>query len=94
MAITVTMPPMGESVSEGTVEKYCVAEGDKVEKDQILCEITTDKVDAEIPAPEAGVVREILVPEGSTVEVGAELLVIDASGTGAGAPVLGEKGPI
>ncbi|MFQ5514802.1 MAG: dihydrolipoamide acetyltransferase family protein [Myxococcota bacterium] len=77
MAVTVIMPQMGESVSEGTVERWCVREGDRVEKDQILCEITTDKVDAEIPAPEAGILTQILVAEGQTVEVGAELALID-----------------
>ncbi len=77
MAISVTMPQMGESVVEGTIEKWCVNEGDRVEKDQILCEITTDKVDAEIPAPEAGIVSRILVPEGQTVEVATELAVIE-----------------
>ena len=81
MGITVTMPQMGESVVEGTIEKWCVSEGDRVEKDQILCEITTDKVDAEIPAPEGGVVTQLLVSEGQTVEVGTELAVIDAAGT-------------
>ena len=81
MGITVTMPQMGESVVEGTIEKWCVREGDRVEKDQILCEITTDKVDAEIPAPEGGVVMRLLVQEGQTVEVGTELAVIDAAGT-------------
>jgi len=85
MAITVTMPQMGESVVEGTIEKWCVSEGDRVEKDQTLCEITTDKVDAEIPAPEGGVVTRILVPEGQTVEVGAELAEIDAAGAARGA---------
>ena len=51
MPITVTMPQMGESVVEGTIERWLVQEGDRVEKDQILCEVSTDKVDAEIPAP-------------------------------------------
>lgn len=80
MAISVTMPQMGESVVEGTIEKWCVSEGDRVEKDQILCEITTDKVDAEILAPEAGIVSRILVPEGQTVEVATELAVIEPVG--------------
>jgi 2-oxoglutarate dehydrogenase E2 component (dihydrolipoamide succinyltransferase) len=80
MAIAVTMPQMGESVVEGTIEKWCVSEGDRVEKDQILCEITTDKVDAEIPAPEAGIVSRILVPEGQTVEVATELALIEPTG--------------
>ena len=77
MAITVTLPQMGESVVEGTVERWLVAPGDSVDKDQILCEVTTDKVDVELPAPEAGVLKEILVAEGTTVEVGAELAVLE-----------------
>ena len=81
MAISVTLPQMGESVVEGTVERWLVREGERVEKDQILCEVTTDKVDAEIPAPEAGVVMRIVASEGTTVEVGAELIVLDPEGT-------------
>jgi 2-oxoglutarate dehydrogenase E2 component (dihydrolipoamide succinyltransferase) len=85
--ITVTMPEMGESVVEGTVEKWLVRAGDRVEKDQVLCEVTTDKVDAEIPAPAAGVVAQILVEVGSTVQVGAKLVSIDETASaGAGAP--------
>ena len=79
MAIIVTLPQMGESVVEGTVERWLVREGERVEKDQIVCEITTEKVDAEIPAPEAGVLTRRLVEEGTVVEVGAELAVIDAN---------------
>ena len=83
MAITVTMPQMGESVVEGTLEKWCVREGEQVEKDQILCEVTTDKVDAEIPAPEAGRIKQILVAEGTIVEVGRELVILEATVPGA-----------
>ena len=72
MAMTVTMPQMGESVVEGTVERWLVAEGERVAKDQVLCEITTEKVDAEVVAPEAGVVVKLLVPQGTTVAVGTE----------------------
>jgi 2-oxoglutarate dehydrogenase E2 component (dihydrolipoamide succinyltransferase) len=82
MSITVTMPQMGESVVEGTLEKWVVREGDHVEKDQTLCEMTTDKVDAEIPSPGSGVIARILVPEGTTVDVGAELVVIDTDAAG------------
>lgn len=81
MAMTVTMPQMGESVVEGTVERWLVAEGERVAKDQVLCEITTEKVDAEVVAPEAGVVVKLLVPQGTTVAVGTELVVLDAQGT-------------
>jgi len=84
MSLSVTMPQMGESVVEGTVERWRVAEGDRVEKDQVLCEVTTDKVDAEIPAPVDGIVSKILVPPGTTVRVGAEIAMIEA-GAGAGA---------
>jgi len=81
MAITVTMPQMGESVVEGTVERWLVREGERVAKDQILCEITTDKVDAEVVAPEAGVVTKLLVAQGTTVPVGTELALLDAAGS-------------
>lgn len=77
MAVTVSLPQMGESVVEGTVERWLVREGERVEKDQVICEVTTDKVDAEIPAPEAGVLTQILVQEGATIEVGTELAVVD-----------------
>jgi 2-oxoglutarate dehydrogenase E2 component (dihydrolipoamide succinyltransferase) len=71
------MPKMGESVVEGTLERWLVREGERVEKDQNLCEITTDKVDTEIPAPEAGVITQLLVAEGETIEVGAKLALIN-----------------
>jgi len=83
MSLSVTMPQMGESVVEGTVERWRVAVGDRVEKDQVLCEVTTDKVDAEIPAPVDGVLAKILVPQGTTVKVGTEIALIEA-GAGAG----------
>jgi len=80
MSMTVSMPQMGESVVEGTVERWLVAEGERVAKDQVLCEITTEKVDAEVVAPESGVVVKLLVPQGTTVAVGTELVVLDAQG--------------
>ena len=64
MATTVTMPPLGESVLEGTVGKWLVSEGQRVERDQPLVEILTDKTDSEIPAPTAGVVLRLLAKEG------------------------------
>jgi 2-oxoglutarate dehydrogenase E2 component (dihydrolipoamide succinyltransferase) len=76
------MPQMGESVVEGTLERWLVQKGDRVAKDQNLCEITTDKVDAEVPAPTSGVVTELLVAEGETVAVGAALIVIDETAEG------------
>jgi 2-oxoglutarate dehydrogenase E2 component (dihydrolipoamide succinyltransferase) len=84
MSVVVTLPELGESVVEGTVARWLVKEGDRVERDQPLVEVTTDKVDAEIPAPEGGVVEAILAAEGETIEVGAELARI-AEGPGAAA---------
>ncbi len=83
MAMTVTMPQMGESVVEGTVERWLVKEGERVAKDQVLCEITTEKVDAEVVAPEAGVVSKLLVAQGTTVAVGTELLTLEPAGAAA-----------
>ena len=80
MSIAVELPALGESVVEGTVSRWLVKEGDRVAVDQPLVEITTDKVDAEIPSPVAGVIEKILVPEGETVAVGAPLATIDPSG--------------
>jgi len=79
MSIPVPLPELGESVVEGTVARWLVKEGDWVERDQPLVEVTTDKVDAEIPSPEAGMVESLLVAEGQTVPVGTELLRIDPS---------------
>ena len=86
MPVTVSMPQMGESVVEGTLERWTVREGEWIEKDQTLCEMTTDKVDAEIPAPASGVVTRILVPEGTTVEVGADLAIIDPDAKATASP--------
>ena len=85
--IGVELPALGESVVEGTVSRWLVKEGDAVTRDQPLVEVTTDKVDAEIPSPSAGVVVKILVPEGETVDVGAVLAQIDSDAeAAAGAP--------
>jgi pyruvate dehydrogenase E2 component (dihydrolipoamide acetyltransferase) len=82
MAYSVAMPALGESVTEGTVTRWLKQEGDTVEVDEPLVEVSTDKVDTEIPSPAAGVLERIVVPEDETVEVGAELAVIgDASQT-------------
>jgi 2-oxoglutarate dehydrogenase E2 component (dihydrolipoamide succinyltransferase) len=86
MAITVELPALGESVVEGTITKWLVKEGDRVERDQPLVEVSTDKVDAEIPAPEAGVIERILAPEGETVPVGAALVTIATGAAAAAAP--------
>jgi len=82
MAVSVTLPALGESVTEGTVTRWLKAEGERVEADEPLLEVSTDKVDTEIPSPVAGVLASIKVAEDETVEVGAELAVID-DGTGA-----------
>ncbi|MCP3765856.1 2-oxoglutarate dehydrogenase, E2 component, dihydrolipoamide succinyltransferase [Streptomyces sp. MAR25Y5] len=77
MAVSVTLPALGESVTEGTVTRWLKAEGERVEADEPLLEVSTDKVDTEIPAPAAGVLSSIKVAEDETVEVGAELALID-----------------
>ena len=79
--IEVPMPQMGESIAEGTVSKWLKAPGDAVERDEAILEISTDKVDAEIPSPSAGVLAEIVVPEGETVEVGTIVAYIEEGGT-------------
>ncbi|GAA1239446.1 2-oxoglutarate dehydrogenase, E2 component, dihydrolipoamide succinyltransferase [Janibacter melonis] len=78
----VQMPALGESVTEGTVTRWLKAEGDEVEVDEPLLEVSTDKVDTEIPSPVAGTLTSILVQEDETVEVGADLAVIGGSGGG------------
>ncbi|MBV7248765.1 2-oxoglutarate dehydrogenase, E2 component, dihydrolipoamide succinyltransferase [Streptomyces sp. MW-W600-10] len=83
MSVSVTLPALGESVTEGTVTRWLKAEGERVEADEPLLEVSTDKVDTEIPAPASGVLASIKVAEDETVEVGAELAVID---DGSGAP--------
>src|SRR5579864_1120953 len=83
MPTDVIMPQMGESIFEGTITKWLKKPGEKVQRDEPLFEISTDKVDAEIPAPSAGVLKEIKVPEGTTVQVNTVVGVIDAEGAGA-----------
>src|SRR5580692_8985307 len=80
MAVDVIMPQMGESIFEGTITRWLKKPGDRVERDEPLFEISTDKVDAEIPAPSAGVLREIKVTEGQTVPIQTVVAVIDAAG--------------
>jgi 2-oxoglutarate dehydrogenase E2 component (dihydrolipoamide succinyltransferase) len=87
MSLEVIMPQMGESVVEGTVTKWLVKVGDHVTEDQPLCEISTDKVDTEIPAPGEGVIQKLIAAEGQTLPVGAAIAVIEsAERTGAAAP--------
>src|SRR3954454_2728209 len=80
MAISVQMPALGESVTEGTVTRWLKQEGDTVEQDEPLLEVSTDKVDTEIPSPAAGVLKKIVAQEDDTVEVGGELAVIGEAG--------------
>ena len=87
MAVDIVMPQMGESIFEGTITKWLKKPGDKVERDEPLFEISTDKVDAEIPSPSAGVLKEIKVGEGQTVPIQTIVGVIDAAGSAAAAPV-------
>ena len=76
MATTVSMPQLGETVTEGTVLRWAKKVGDSIAEDEVLVEISTDKVDTEVPSPIAGTILEILVAEGDTVEVGIDLVVI------------------
>src|SRR6266508_2405015 len=89
-AVEVVMPQMGVSVSEGTITKWLKQEGEQVEADEPLLEISTDKVDTEVPSPGSGTLTQILVPEGETVEVGTKLAVI---GGEAGAPAAEPEAP-
>jgi 2-oxoglutarate dehydrogenase E2 component (dihydrolipoamide succinyltransferase) len=86
MPVSVTMPRLGESVTEGTVTRWLKHEGDRVEADEPLLEVSTDKVDTEIPSPAAGVLAKIVVGEDETAEVGSELAVIAGDGESADAP--------
>jgi pyruvate dehydrogenase E2 component (dihydrolipoamide acetyltransferase) len=86
MAVDIVMPQMGESIFEGTITKWLKKPGDKVERDEPLFEISTDKVDAEIPSPSAGVLKEIKVNEGQTVPIQTVVGVIDAAGSAASVP--------
>jgi 2-oxoglutarate dehydrogenase E2 component (dihydrolipoamide succinyltransferase) len=88
MAVDIVMPQMGESIFEGTITKWLKKPGDKVERDEPLFEISTDKVDAEIPSPSAGVLKEIKVGEGQTVPIQTVVGVIDAAGSAAVAPAV------
>lgn len=93
MSTEVVMPQMGESITEGTITKWIKKVGDKVERDESLLEISTDKVDAEVPSPVAGVVLEIRTQEGETVEVNHVIAIIGAEGeAGAPAPASSSNG--
>src|SRR5215210_7004912 len=77
MPTEIKMPQLGESVTEGTIGKWLKRPGERVEKYEALLEVMTDKVDSEVPAPESGILREIAVPEGTTVRVGTLLAVLE-----------------
>src|SRR6202165_6250397 len=81
MTTSVKMPQLGESITEGTISKWLKKPGDQVKKYEALVEIITDKVNAEVPAPLTGVLKEIKVQEGATVTVGTEIAVIEESVT-------------
>src|SRR5262245_4014804 len=89
----VVMPQMGESIAEGTIVRWIKKVGDKIDRDEPLFEISTDKVDAEIPSPAAGVVAEIRVKEGETVPVNSVVAVIGAAGEAVAAPAAPAPAP-
>src|SRR5438105_11249222 len=80
MATPITMPQLGESVTEGMIARWLKAEGDHVEREESLVEIVTDKVNAEMPSPVAGTLVKIIAPEGATIPVGGELAEIEVDG--------------
>src|SRR5690348_2765993 len=84
--VDVVMPQMGVSVSEGTITRWTKGVGDSIEADETIVEISTDKVDTEVPAPASGVVRELLADEGDTVPVNTRIAVIESASAGNGAP--------
>src|SRR5256885_6551071 len=86
MAVDIVMPQMGESIFEGTITRWLKKPGDKVERDEPLFEISTDKVDAEIPSPSAGVLKEIKVGEGKTVPIQTVVGTIDSADGAPAAP--------
>ena len=89
--VEVTMPQMGDSVSEGTVLEWHKQEGDNVAEDEVLVEISTDKVDAEVPSPAAGTVAKIHAAEGDTIKVGAVLAEISPNGGSPAAPARSDE---
>src|SRR5438874_10217778 len=91
MPTDVVMPQMGESIAEGTIVRWIKKVGEKVDQDEPLFEISTDKVDAEIPSPAAGVVAEIRVKEGETVAVNSVVAVIGQEGDGSLQSAIGSR---
>src|SRR5579884_2144465 len=94
MPTTIKMPQLGETVTEGTVAQWLKKPGDKIEKYEAFVEVSTDKVNAEVPAPVSGVLREIIVKEGETVPTGAPIAVIDEVGAASAPPAHSEPEPI
>ena len=92
MSVSVSMPQLGESVTEGTVTRWLKTEGERVEADEPLLEVSTDKVDTEIPSPASGILRGIAVDEDETVAVGAQLAVIEEDSGASGASGAGDGG--
>ncbi len=84
------MPQLGETVTEGTITKWLKQVGDPVAEDDVLFEVSTDKVDSEVPSPVTGYIAEILVSEGETVDVGTKLAVISTGAPSTDAPAAGE----
>src|ERR687890_1248838 len=93
MPVSVTMPRLGESVTEGTVTRWLKQEGERVEADEPLLEVSTDKVDTEIPSPAAGVLSRIVVGEDETADVGSELAVIAGDGDDEGSSQIQSSQP-
>src|SRR3954451_5707391 len=95
MSVEVVMPQMGESITEGTVSKWLKQVGERVEKDEPILEISTDKVDAEVPSPGAGILLEVRTQEGETVEVGHVVAVVGEEGeSGLSSPTSESETPI
>src|SRR6185312_8242300 len=93
MATTITMPQLGETVTEGTVAQWLKKVGDSVEKYEAFVEVSTDKVNAEVPSPVSGTIRELLIKEGETVPTGAAIAIIDEIGAAAAAPAAHTPSP-
>src|ERR1700685_2367788 len=93
MSVSVVMPQLGESVTEGTVTRWLKKEGEQVTADEPLLEVSTDKVDTEIPAPASGILRGIVVDEDETVAVGAQLAVIEDADAPAASPAPAAPAP-
>ncbi|MCH8128728.1 MAG: E3 binding domain-containing protein, partial [Acidobacteria bacterium] len=98
MAVTITMPQLGETVTEGTILSWAKQVGDTIAEDEVLVEISTDKVDTEMPSPASGVIEQILVEEGETVTVGTEIAIIadaaDAADAADGAAEPADEQPV